>query len=353
MQGNNLSVIVTDAEYKQSICIIKDIHEKFPQYKVFGLVKNSSKVKFLPSKKICTPLVGALKDYLDNDNFDLIIGVGASSVKTLVESKYTKSLLPQYNQFMESINKRNLSSFIKGSDFVYPQTYNLSMLDIGDLSFPLILKSLDETLHKEDTIYINTTYDLEHQLSLIKDPDNFILQEKAIGIPVGYFAIFYKGECIIDYMHKRIREIPFTGGSSTASKIYSDSELQHSCREFLKRKEWNGPVMLEFLVSKDSYTLIEINPKFWGSFELSYAAGLSFTSAYISSFLGEPIKNKKLPIKRSVYWPFDGDLVTIFKTKQFRSLKDYFKEDSYVVTGENVFIVFYKILWTIKKIFYK
>ena len=29
MQASNLSVIVTDAEYKQSICIIKDIHENF------------------------------------------------------------------------------------------------------------------------------------------------------------------------------------------------------------------------------------------------------------------------------------------------------------------------------------
>lgn len=67
-------------------------------------------------------------------------------------------------------------------------------------------------------------------------------------------------------MHKRMREYPITGGSSTAAESMYDPELRDLGLTLLKALDWHGVAMVEF--KKDSrdgkYKLMEINPKFWG-----------------------------------------------------------------------------------------
>jgi predicted ATP-grasp superfamily ATP-dependent carboligase len=353
MQQGKFRVIVTDAEYKQSICLIKDLKSKYPASTIFGLVDCKKKLKFLPKKTICIPIVGKIQTFLNDNTIDYIIGVGANSIKELVLNGCEKSLIPTKNQFLQSINKKDLESYINGFEFYYPKTINLLDFEKDMLSLPFILKSSNETESKENTIYINTFDEYNEILVKLKNKENFIIQEKVIGDAVGYFAIFHDGVCVVDYMHKRLRQIPISGGSSTACTIYTDNRLLEKCRSFLKEKKWNGPVMLEFLISNDMHTLIEINPKFWGSFELSYCAGLSFADAYIQCLSKMPVYMDYRIHQKSIYWPLDGDIVNLFKSRNFKGFIDYFKSDSYVVLGENFTSIFYKLLWTLKKIIFK
>jgi len=93
--------------------------------------------------------------------------------------------------------------------------------------------------------------------------------------------------------------------------------------------KWNGVAMVEFKYDpeNESLSLMEINPKFWGSSELGLAAGINFGELVIRSFLGENIKKdyrKKSYQKLRFYWPFDGDLKAILEHKKLSMLLDYF-----------------------------
>ena len=59
---------------------------------------------------------------------------------------------------------------------------------------------------------------------------------------------------------------------------YRDAELARLGERFVSEAAWTGVVMVEFKKSaRDGrYYVIEVNPKFWGSLQLSIAAGVDF-----------------------------------------------------------------------------
>ena len=83
-------------------------------------------------------------------------------------------------------------------------------------------------------------------------------------------------------MHERIHEFPITGGASTLAKSVFENDLKEIGDKLLSSLNWHGVAMVEFKrdAASGQLKLIEINPKFWGSFELSYKAGINF--AYLA-----------------------------------------------------------------------
>ena len=62
-------------------------------------------------------------------------------------------------------------------------------------------------------------------------------------------------------MHKRIREEPLTGGSSTFAKSIYDQEIYDNSVKLLRDLSWNGVVMIEYKRCENNgkLYLIEIN----------------------------------------------------------------------------------------------
>jgi predicted ATP-grasp superfamily ATP-dependent carboligase len=78
-------------------------------------------------------------------------------------------------------------------------------------------------------------------------------------------------------MHERIWEYPITGGPSVLARIVDDPVLEKLGLALLRSLNWNGVAMVEFKYSPDAgYFLMEINPRLWGSLDLSIAAGADF-----------------------------------------------------------------------------
>ena len=79
-------------------------------------------------------------------------------------------------------------------------------------------------------------------------------------------------------MHKRLFEAAPLGGPSVKAAPLHDERLRKIGRRFVKELNWTGVMMVEFKKEAETgeYYLIEINPKFWGSLELSYKNGVNF-----------------------------------------------------------------------------
>jgi predicted ATP-grasp superfamily ATP-dependent carboligase len=140
-----------------------------------------------------------------------------------------------------------------------------------------------------------------------------IVQEFIPGTGYGFFAFYQHGTCRRVFMHRRVRELPASGGCSTCAESICDEALEAAGRKLLDHLDWHGVAMAEFRRDDrdGSYKLMEINPKFWGSLELALAAGADFASDYVKVARGED-----LPVLTSAdyrcglryAWPFDGDI---------------------------------------------
>src|SRR5208283_2488478 len=108
--------------------------------------------------------------------------------------------------------------------------------------------------------------------------ESFVIQEFIQGEAYGFFALYRRGRIVASFMHKRIREVPPTGGPSSAAESVYDQRLLSLGTRILDHLSWHGLAMVEF--KKDSRThdfrLLEINPKFWGSLDLAIEAGIDF-----------------------------------------------------------------------------
>jgi len=83
---------------------------------------------------------------------------------------------------------------------------------------------------------------------------------------------------VAGFVHRRLREYPVTGGSSTFREAIRDDALIDRCGRFLAELGFVGVAMLEWKRDRrdDSLKLLECNPRFWGSLHQAVLSGVNF-----------------------------------------------------------------------------
>lgn len=261
-----------------------------------------------------TDLIGIIK----SAKIDLLIPVGYNSVLMCAKMRDTlglmvKIILPDDKSLKIASDKAKTMEFAKKIGVIVPKTIvanNFGQIKnaIKEIGYPVVIKP---TLEGYKPIYIYNQVEVDSKINKIfLKKESVLVQEYIKGEGFGYFALVDKGKVLIEFMHRRIREYPVSGGASTLAESIFDSKLQKLGKKILKELCWNGLVMVEFKknVETGEFVLMEINPKLWGSLDLSLASGVDFLTGYI--FLSE---NKEI-INKTDYknllrfqWPFPND----------------------------------------------
>jgi predicted ATP-grasp superfamily ATP-dependent carboligase len=105
-----------------------------------------------------------------------------------------------------------------------------------------------------------------------------VVQEFVSGWGAGYFALVRHGEAIVEFAHRRIRDVRPTGsGSAVRESMPLEPSLRDASRRLLAALDWHGVAMVEFRVRSDGTPVfLEINGRFWNSLPLAIAAGVDF-----------------------------------------------------------------------------
>jgi len=234
--------------------------------------------------------------------------------------------LPEKRSFETARDKKKIAEFCFKHNIPVPEEFTKESLNQLKKKFrPLIVKPRKGTGAAGIHIIEKTK-----QLDILEkiDYDQYFVQEK-IGDTnrvQGAFFLFYKGECLSYYCHRRIRTFPPSGGVTVFSEFDTNEKIKNIGILLLEKLSWSGFAMVEFLYDNftETFKVIEINPRLWGSFILSEFSGTVFLKNYIHTSLGKPpIKNAA--IKRNVYirWFFPFDLVNYILS--FGRIKDFWK----------------------------
>jgi predicted ATP-grasp superfamily ATP-dependent carboligase len=117
-----------------------------------------------------------------------------------------------------------------------------------------------------------------------------IIQEKipVEGAGYGVSVLFnFESKPRAVFVHKRLREYPVKGGPSTLRISVKYPELAETGVSLMKEIGWIGAGMVEFKIDpRDGVPkLMEINPRLWGSLQLSISSGIDFPELLVKMAL--------------------------------------------------------------------
>jgi predicted ATP-grasp superfamily ATP-dependent carboligase len=132
------------------------------------------------------------------------------------------------------------------------------------LAFPVIAKpSAKYSAGAFKTRRLESYDELERA---VEDEDGFddetLLQAYAPGEGVGIETLMHRGEPLVLFQHRRLKELPYAGGVSVlaVSETVDAALAGHSLR-LLRALQWEGPAMVEFRHDRASgaAALMEVN----------------------------------------------------------------------------------------------
>ncbi len=128
-----------------------------------------------------------------------------------------------------------------------------------------------------DSEAVQLCQDLIRQYNLV--PERYpVVQERVTGEGWGVSCLYWQGERLASFTHRRLREKTATGGTSTLRESRRNPVLEEMAHTLLDKMEWHGLAMVEFKYDPGSGEgwFIEVNPRLWGSIHLAIAAGVDF-----------------------------------------------------------------------------
>ena len=135
---------------------------------------------------------------------------------------------------------------------------------------------------------------------------------------------------------ERILTAWLDGGGGLVNITNDIKDLKAYTRKIIKELAWTGPIEIDWIRDSNSgrYYLIEINPKFWGTTQLTISSGLNYPD-YLMKFATNKQINEVSEYKTGLMyrWIMD-ELFTILTMSQnrqrlFAELKEFIRRFSY------------------------
>lgn len=115
--------------------------------------------------------------------------------------------------------------------------------------------------------------------------DDFIIQEYVFGD--SYYLLYYfaKNGEIFEYSQQNIAQQP--QGKSILAALPANihnMEISNRYKELLKNLSFQGFIMIELRKTKDTFYMIEANPRLWGPSQLFVDAGINFFDVFLFEY---------------------------------------------------------------------
>lgn len=277
-------------------------------------------------KSYISSVIKVVKEY----DIDIIIPIGFEDFMTLskyrdIIGRYTVIPVDNYEKMQYVSNKWTLQNLADRIGIAYPRTFllddvaNVSAITdfINMVGLPLVVKGLGDA---SKPVLVGNHRNMMNIIDNLKG--KMLLQEFIVGFGAGYFCLSHNGEPLAEFMHKRFLEETPLGGPSVKACSYYDEELLKEGRKIVEQLKWTGVMMVEFRKEAETgrYYLLEINPKFWGSLELAYRAGVDFPRYFVEFFL-EGKRPQKISYKSICFSWISGGFSS-YSSYGFRTLRE-------------------------------
>jgi predicted ATP-grasp superfamily ATP-dependent carboligase len=237
-----------------------------------------------------------LINFLRKNKIDILIPITDVTTHIVTAHKdeiqmYTGLVVPDAKSFEFVTDKWRLLQRAQELSIPVPQTHFIRGPEtvreiLGLLQYPVVVKPshswiLAEGGWKPTRVHYVRSEDallrLYEEIAYLRYPS--LIQEQIIGPGLGVFVLFDRGRPVTFFGHRRLRELPPSGGISVLREsILVDPLLKDYGMRLLQPLNWHGVAMTEYKVDTRRGTpfLMEVNGRFWGSLQLAVDAGVDF-----------------------------------------------------------------------------
>jgi len=290
------NVLVVDAHLKASLAVIRSLGKRninvtagSEMKSAIGLYsKYCSKKCLYPNPRLYPhAFIDYLLSLVKNKTYDCIISTDTYTTFLLVRHKnlfgeYTRITPPDFQVFMNAFDKKLLLKTAIKNGVNCPITYfddNADELAASIQKYPVVIKPARR--HGIKIAICHTPLELKttHREMSKKYGPCLVQEYIPNGGEFGVYTLFDgDSEPLALAVQKRIRSLNSYGGISTLRKTVKNDELVNIAFYLLKTIRWSGVAMVEFRVDEQDGIpkLMEINPRFWGSLQLSILSGVDF-----------------------------------------------------------------------------
>jgi predicted ATP-grasp superfamily ATP-dependent carboligase len=163
------------------------------------------------------------------------------------------------------------------------------------LGWPVVVKPARSRVRSEQGIerftvaYANDPDELAARMRAVGGRTEVLLQRYVRGEGHGVEVLASEGRALAAFQHRRLREVPVTGGASSfRESVALDPALLAASTRLLEALQWTGLAMVEFRVGPDGPSLMEVNGRIWGSLPLAVKAGMDFPARMAELFVDGP-----------------------------------------------------------------
>jgi len=233
-----------------------------------------------------------IKALVEQHAINLIYPCGDEALTLLSQTEeqlrpFVKLACPRSEVVQRILDKSQTMTAAEAVGLPVPKEYHFGgltdFLSAADsIIFPVIAKPLRKDTN--EAAFRIRYYDSAGSLKQEFERDsNFgkgvLIQEFIPGGGVGIEILMSAGQPLLVFQHRRLSELPFTGGVSVRARSeIVDPALKEYAVRLLQYIGWDGVAMVEF--RHDTRTgrlaLMEVNGRYWGSLPLSFFAGLEF-----------------------------------------------------------------------------
>lgn len=138
--------------------------------------------------------------------------------------------------------------------------------------------------------YANSVKQLIDQAERLIQHGPVLLQGYQPGTGQGVEMLAYEGRPLAIFQHRRLAEVPITGGASAwRESVPLNPTLVEYSRRLVEALNWTGLIMVEFKVNETDAVLMEVNGRVWGSLPLAVHSGMDFPARLAELYLnGSP-----------------------------------------------------------------
>jgi predicted ATP-grasp superfamily ATP-dependent carboligase len=161
------------------------------------------------------------------------------------------------------------------------------------------------------------------------DPRTPTIQEFVPGDISTVYVLFEKGRHIASMVCRFERVYPVPYGAQLTNSTQQNEELRSLAVTMFRKLRWHGAANCHFIKDErdNTYKLIEINPRIWGTVESSIEAGVDFPYMMYRMALGEKIRETtQYKLGQTFRWILFGEFAYLLKSsKKLATFRNYLR----------------------------
>ena len=309
------TVLVTDASLGSAVSIIRSLGRRGwrviavdsdPRSPGFRSRYVDSRVVIPPAESAPSEMIAALYTAVCQHAVDLVIPVTDAVIMPLCEERsrfeeVCRLAIPNTSALRLAADKEATLATARRIGIPAPRTRLAATVSeaqdaASDLGFPIVLKPKASRVYRDRSAverytvaYANSQQELAQRMSRFEGQCEVLLQEYCQGEGCGVELLMTRGRPLAAFQHRRLREVPVTGGASALREsVPLDSQLYDYAVRLMKEIGWTGLAMVEFKRTSDGPRLMEVNGRVWGSLPLAGLSGMDFPGRMAEMFLYGP-----------------------------------------------------------------